>query len=257
MSILMSGPKCPPSLRPREGRLPLPAALNTLCTPRHPLYGRNVPMTSGSGFLVSDNGLIVTNAHVVSKSSHHQVKVQLQSGDTYEATVQDMDEKADIATLRIHPSVSAQLSGQSLAATRGTEVEAGWSQSLASHWPGPSPPLPSLDLSSCPHPHPPSIRALALTLKGQLTFLLGPPFQKKLPALVLGSSADLRPGEFVVAIGSPFALQNSVTTGIVSTNQRDGRELGLYDSDMDYIQTDAIINVSGPGWQHVGLWVMI
>lgn len=68
--------------------------------------------------------------------------------------------------------------------------------------------------------------------------------QKKLPALQLGQSADLRPGEFVVAIGSPFALQNTVTTGIVSTAQRDGKELGLRDSDMDYIQTDAIINVS-------------
>lgn len=61
---------------------------------------------------------------------------------------------------------------------------------------------------------------------------------------MLGQSADLRPGEFVVAIGSPFALQNTVTTGIVSTAQRDGRELGLRDSDMDYVQTDAIINVS-------------
>lgn len=71
-----------------------------------------------------------------------------------------------------------------------------------------------------------------------------PPPQKKLPALLLGHSADLRPGEFVVAIGSPFALQNTVTTGIVSTAQRDGKELGLRDSDMDYIQTDAIINVS-------------
>lgn len=65
----------------------------------------------------------------------------------------------------------------------------------------------------------------------------------KLPVLLLGHSADLRPGEFVVAIGSPFALQNTVTTGIVSTTQRDGKELGLRDSDMDYIQTDAIINV--------------
>lgn len=70
--------------------------------------------------------------------------------------------------------------------------------------------------------------------------------QKKLPALLLGHSADLRPGEFVVAIGSPFALQNTVTTGIVSSAQRDGRQLGLRDSDMDYIQTDAIINVSLP-----------
>ena len=68
--------------------------------------------------------------------------------------------------------------------------------------------------------------------------------QKKLPVLSLGRSAGLRPGEFVVAIGSPFALQNTVTTGIVSTAQRDGKELGIKDSDMDYIQTDAIINVS-------------
>lgn len=68
----------------------------------------------------------------------------------------------------------------------------------------------------------------------------------KLPVLLLGRSADLRPGEFVVAIGSPFSLQNTVTTGIVSTTQRGGKELGLRNSDMDYIQTDAIINVSEP-----------
>lgn len=75
--------------------------------------------------------------------------------------------------------------------------------------------------------------------------------QMKLPVLLLGRSADLRPGEFVVAIGSPFSLQNTVTTGIVSTTQRGGKELGLRNSDMDYIQTDAIINVSS----HVDMYI--
>lgn len=78
--------------------------------------------------------------------------------------------------------------------------------------------------------------------KGRLEFPVFPS-QSELPVLLLGHSADLRAGEFVVAIGSPFALQNTVTTGIVSTAQRDGKELGLRDSDMDYVQTDAIINV--------------
>lgn len=68
--------------------------------------------------------------------------------------------------------------------------------------------------------------------------------QSPLPVLQLGQSSDLRPGEFVVAVGSPFSLQNTVTTGIISTAQRNGLELGFKDSDMDYIQTDAIINVS-------------
>lgn len=68
--------------------------------------------------------------------------------------------------------------------------------------------------------------------------------QSPLPALRLGQSSDLRPGEFVVAVGSPFSLQNTVTTGIISTAQRNSLELGFKDADMDYIQTDAIINVS-------------
>jgi len=36
---------------------------------RHPLFGRNIPLSSGSGFVMSDNGLIVTNAHVVSSTT--------------------------------------------------------------------------------------------------------------------------------------------------------------------------------------------
>lgn len=97
------------------------------------------------------------------------------------------------------------------------------------------------------------VTKLLLLLQHYLTLdLFFASSQTKLPILFLGHSADLRPGEFVVAIGSPFALQNTVTTGIVSTAQRDGKELGLRDSDMDYVQTDAIINVrSLQGRQHV------
>lgn len=80
--------------------------------PRHPLFGRNVPLSSGSGFVMSEAGLILTNAHVVSStnavSGRQQLKVQLQNGDTYEATIKDIDKKSDIATIKIHPKVSGR-----------------------------------------------------------------------------------------------------------------------------------------------------
>ncbi|XP_049615193.1 serine protease HTRA1B isoform X1 [Syngnathus scovelli] len=139
---------------------------------------REVAVASGSGFVVSEDGLIVTNAHVV--ANKHRAKVELKSGATYDAKILDVDEKADIALIKIN--------------------------------------VPT-----------------------------------KLPVLLLGRSAELRPGEFVVAIGSPFSLQNTVTTGIVSTTQRQGKELGLHNSDMDYIQTDAIINYGNSGGPLVNL----
>ncbi|KAM3862565.1 serine protease HTRA1A-like [Diretmus argenteus] len=139
---------------------------------------REVAVASGSGFVVSEDGQIVTNAHVV--ANKHRVKVELKSGASYDAKIKDVDEKSDIALIKIESPT-------------------------------------------------------------------------KLPVLLLGRSADLRPGEFVVAIGSPFSLQNTVTTGIVSTTQRGGKELGLRNSDMDYIQTDAIINYGNSGGPLVNL----
>lgn len=62
---------------------------------------------------MSEAGLIVTNAHVVSSSNtasgRQQLKVQLQNGDAYEATIQDIDKKSDIATILIHPNVSGMM----------------------------------------------------------------------------------------------------------------------------------------------------
>lgn len=67
--------------------------------------------------------------------------------------------------------------------------------------------------------------------------------KEPLPTLPLGRSADVRQGEFVVAMGSPFALQNTITSGIVSSAQRPARDLGLPQNNVEYIQTDAAIDV--------------
>ncbi len=62
-----------------------------------------------------------------------------------------------------------------------------------------------------------------------------------LPTLKIGDPAKLRVGEWVIAIGSPFNLQNTVTAGIVSAKSRETGEL------LPFIQTDAAVNPGNSG----------
>ncbi|XP_057716203.1 serine protease HTRA2, mitochondrial-like isoform X1 [Corythoichthys intestinalis] len=145
---------------------------------RHPFSGREVAVSNGSGFIISSDGLIVTNAHVV--ANKRGVRVKLTNGETYNASVQDVDPVADIATIKISA-------------------------------------------------------------------------KNALPTLPLGRSSDVRQGEFVVAMGSPFSLRNTITSGIVSSVQRGSKELGLSNHNMDYIQTDAAIDFGNSGGPLINL----
>ncbi|XP_068608576.1 serine protease HTRA2, mitochondrial-like isoform X2 [Brachionichthys hirsutus] len=155
-----------------------PAVVYIEIVGRHPFSGREVAVSNGSGFIVSSDGLIVTNAHVV--ANKRGVRVKLTNGEVYNATVQDVDPVADIATIKI----------------------------------------------SAKNP---------------------------LPTLALGRSSDVRQGEFVVAMGSPFSLRNTITSGIVSSVQRGSKELGLSNSNMEYIQTDAAIDFGNSGGPLINL----
>jgi len=121
----------------------------------------------GSGFIVSADGIILTNAHVVRDAS--EVTVKLTDRREFRAKVLGSDPKTDVAVLKIEA--------------------------------------------------------------------------KNLPVVPLGRSTDVKVGEWVLAIGSPFGLENTVTAGVVSAK---GRSLPD-DSNVPFIQTDVAINPGNSG----------
>ena len=61
-------------------------------------FGRTVS-SSGSGFIVTEDGMVLTNQHVVDKASH--VDIKLNSGETYRGVVVDVDEEKDLAAVKL------------------------------------------------------------------------------------------------------------------------------------------------------------
>nr|WP_233200970.1 DegQ family serine endoprotease [Limnohabitans sp. G3-2] len=123
------------------------------------------PRGVGSGFILSADGLIMTNAHVVDGAD--EVMVTLTDKREFKARIVGADKRTDVAVVKI------QATG--------------------------------------------------------------------LPAVKVGDVSRLRVGEWVMAIGSPFGLENTVTAGIVSAKQRD---TGDY---LSFIQTDVAINPGNSG----------
>jgi serine protease Do len=123
----------------------------------------------GSGFIISKDGFILTNNHVVDGAD--TIKVTLSDDRDFDARVVGTDPQTDVALLKIEDPAN-------------------------------------------------------------------------LPVLPLGDSSNLEPGEWVIAIGNPFGLSQTVTIGVVSATGRSSVGISDYEN---FIQTDAAINPGNSG----------
>ncbi len=67
------------------------------------------------------------------------------------------------------------------------------------------------------------------------------------PKAKLGDSTKIKVGDWAIAVGNPFGLENTVTLGIISNLKRNVYQLGIYDKKLELIQTDAAINPGNSG----------
>jgi serine protease Do len=133
--------------------------------PRNPRPDRELPRGQGSGFLISPDGYVMTNHHVVDGAD--EILVTLADKREFKGRVIGSDQRTDVALVKIEGAA--------------------------------------------------------------------------LPSSKIGDPVRLKVGEWVIAIGSPFGLQNTVTAGIVSAKGRETGEL------LPFIQTDAAVNPGNSG----------
>jgi serine protease Do len=134
-------------------------------TPRIPRPDRELPRGQGSGFIISSDGYVLTNHHVVDGAD--DITVTLPDKREFKGHLIGSDQRSDVALVKIDGAT--------------------------------------------------------------------------LPSSKIGDPVKLKVGEWVIAIGSPFGLQNTVTAGIVSAKGRETGEL------LPFIQTDAAVNPGNSG----------
>ena len=142
-------------------------------------FGLRIPYESqkrieegqGSGVII-DNGIVITNAHVVNNTE--KLIVGLQDGRKFSGKVLGQDMLTDLAVIRL-------------------EGKGPW------------------------------------------------------PIATLGNSDEIKVGDWAIAVGNPYGLENTVTLGIISNLNRNVSQLGIYDKKIDLIQTDAAINPGNSG----------
>ncbi len=67
------------------------------------------------------------------------------------------------------------------------------------------------------------------------------------PKAQLGDSSKIKVGDWAIAVGNPYGLENTVTLGIISNLNRNVAQLGIYDKKLELLQTDAAINPGNSG----------
>lgn len=175
-------------------------------------------VSGGSGFIIDQDGTVVTNAHVVAGAFPEGLNVVLPDGRSFRAKVLSQDEWSDIALVKILGSSSDAPQSAPQSPFEGGLESPEFSNGSASS-------AAARDGES----------DAAESSVGQL------------PTVRLGDSSKVRVGEFVVAVGSPLSLSNTVTHGIVSAVDRKGAELGMTGRSTTFIQTDAAINQGNSG----------